>query len=74
MTSKEWDYVHCRVLKRKFIGKESEIFFTDNEYVVPQKKVKKELSRRYTITEDQACVIGNKQFIASVSLEDLTLN
>ncbi|MCJ1269666.1 hypothetical protein MMC22_009558 [Lobaria immixta] len=48
LTNKEWDYVHSRVEKRKREEKDSDVYFKRTK--IPEKKLKKELSRRYTIS------------------------
>ena len=40
-----------RVRKRKFDGKESDVYL--NSRVVPEKRIKKEMSRHFTLTQEQ---------------------
>lgn len=51
MTKKEWDYTLRRVRKRKFDGKESDVYFNGSK--VPEKKVKKQMSRNYSLSQEQ---------------------
>ena len=51
MTNKEWDYTLLRMRKRKFDGKESDVYFNGSK--VPEKKLKKQMSRHFPLTQDQ---------------------
>ena len=51
MTNKEWDYILLRMRKRKFDGKESDVYFNGSK--VPEKKIKKQMSRHFTLTQEQ---------------------
>lgn len=51
MTKKEWDYTLLRMRKRKFDGKESDVYFNGSK--VPEKKVKKQMSRHFSLIQEQ---------------------
>lgn len=51
LTNEEWNYTLLRVRKRKFDGKESDVYL--NGRVVPDKRIKKEMSRHFTLTQEQ---------------------
>lgn len=51
MTKKEWDYTLLRMQKRKFDGKESDVYFNGSK--VPEKKVKKQMSRHFSLIQEQ---------------------
>lgn len=51
MTKKEWDYTLLRTQKRKFDGKESDVFFNGSK--VLEKKVKKQMSRHFSLIQEQ---------------------
>ncbi|MCJ1342795.1 hypothetical protein MMC31_000984 [Peltigera leucophlebia] len=51
MTSKEWDYTILHIRKRKLDGKESDVYFNGSK--VPEKKLKKQMSRHFPLTQDQ---------------------
>ena len=51
MTKKEWDYALRRMRKRKLDGKESDVYFNGSK--VPEKKIKKQMSRHYSLSQEQ---------------------
>ena len=51
MTKKEWDYTLHGMRKRKLEGKESDIYFNGSR--VSEKKVKKQMSRHYSLIQEQ---------------------
>ena len=51
LTNEEWNYTLLQVRKRKFDGKESDVYL--NGRVVPEKRIKKEMSRHFTLTQEQ---------------------
>jgi hypothetical protein len=56
-----WKFIHCRLEKRKCQGKESEIYF--NNVLVPNKKVKKEISRHVLPTLQQGLSSDKDTFV-----------
>jgi hypothetical protein len=56
-----WRFIHYRVEKRKSQGKESEVYF--NNTLVPDKKVKKEISRHVLPTFQQGLSSGKDSFV-----------
>lgn len=59
--------------KRKFEGKESEVYF--NGSMVPEKKVRKEMARQFTLTQEQfhAVSTGNEQTLSTAILSHCSL-
>ena len=52
LTNEEWNYTLLQVRKRKFDGKESDVYL--NGRMVAEKRVKKEMSRHFTLTQEQS--------------------
>ncbi len=51
MTEKEWEYTLRSIRKRKFDGKQSDIYFNSSK--VSEQKVKKQISRHYSLIQEQ---------------------
>lgn len=51
LTNEEWNYTLLKVRKRKFHGIESDVYL--NGRTVPEKRIKKEMSRHFTLTQEQ---------------------
>lgn len=62
LTNEEWDYVHVCIRKRKREEKDSDVYF--NLTKIPEKRIKKELSRRYPISYKDFGGISNNHWLA----------
>lgn len=57
MKDEEWKKIRYRIEKRKFNGKDSDVYFHCR--LIPQKRVKKEVSRRFFSAYQNAIHLGN---------------
>lgn len=57
LTAEEWGYVHSQIEKRKFDEKESDVYLHGR--LIPSKRVKKEISRRFPPTLKNSESTGN---------------